>query len=275
MLPFAEIGTARLFSVILMGFAVNNVLPFRLGELVRTFVLRNSDGVPIAATLASILLERVLDVLVLCLLLGFAALVVPFDGWLAALGSVAWLGIACGCLGLVLLFVVPRRWLRRLMDGTVAAAGRLSEKLGRLVESFRGGMRAVETPGAMTVVGALSLACWIAELGLYYLLMIGFGFNSGVLSLVAGMVAANLATVLPSSPGYVGTFDVPLQSVLADSFGVATSLASSFTLFVHAALLVPVTIVGLVLLSREDLSIRALGRGRVELRSARGGKAAS
>jgi uncharacterized protein (TIRG00374 family) len=272
-LPFAEIATARLFRVIVIGFAVNNVLPFRLGELVRAFVLRNSDGVPIAATLASIVLERVLDVVALCVLLALVTLFVPLDGWLAALGSVAWLGVACAGLGLAVLALAPRNLLRRLMDSAVAVASRPSEKLGRLAESFLSGMRAVETPRAMIIVGALSLACWVAELGLYYLLMIGFAFNSGILGLIAGMVAANLATVLPSSPGYVGTFDVPLQSVLSESFGVAPLLASSYTLFVHAALLVPVTIVGLVFLSWEDLSIRALSRGRVELRSVQGGEA--
>ena len=64
MLPFAKVPESRLASVILIGFTVNNVLPLRLGELVRTFVLRRSHGVPIPATLATILIERVLDIAV-------------------------------------------------------------------------------------------------------------------------------------------------------------------------------------------------------------------
>ena len=54
MSPFAAYRTERLFAIILIGFAVNNVLPLRLGELVRTFLLRQSHGVPIASTLATI-----------------------------------------------------------------------------------------------------------------------------------------------------------------------------------------------------------------------------
>ncbi len=266
--PFADVGTGRLFRVIVIGFAINNVLPFRLGELARTFLLRHSNGIPIAATLASILLERVLDVVALSALLVVVSVAVPLDGWLAGLASLSWIVAGGAGIGLLVLLVAPRRRLRQLMDLAVTATDRKSGRLARLVESFLNGTRAIETPGAMVTVGLLSIACWVAELGLYVLLMIGFGFDSGVFSLVAGMVAANLATAVPSSPGYIGTFDVPLQSVLVDSFGVTAAVASSYTLVAHASLLVPVTLVGLLLLSREDLSIRALGRGRLELRSA-------
>jgi uncharacterized membrane protein YbhN (UPF0104 family) len=99
--------------------------------------------------------------------------------------------------------------------------------------------------------------------------MLALSFDSGLPSLVVGMVVANLATVLPSSPGYVGTFDVPLQAVLTDAFGVPAALASSYTLLAHILLLAPVVVLGLLLLGRENLSLRALGRGRLEFRSAR------
>ncbi len=266
--PFAAVPVARLFCVIIIGFAVNNLLPFRLGELVRTFLLRNSNSVPIAASLASILLERVLDVVVLCGLMVAVSLLAPLSGWPAALASFSWLVVGCAAAGLAVLLLAPRTLLRWALDQAVRLAERLSARLGRLVGSFLGGIRAVETPRSMLLVGGVSIACWTAELGLYYFVMLAFGFNSGPLSLIAGMVAANLATVVPSSPGYVGTFDLPLQSVLADTFGVATATASSYTLVAHALLLLPVVLLGLVLLGREDLSLRALGQGRVELRSA-------
>lgn len=266
MAPFAAVSTARLFRVITIGFAVNNVLPFRLGELVRTVLLRHSHGVPIAATLASILLERVLDVAALCSFLVVVSLFVPLEGWLAGLAGLSWIVVGGGVAGFILLLIAPRAVLRRELERVTAAAGRLSARLAQIVDSFLNGMRALETPAGMLAIGFLSVASWAAELGLYFFVMLAFGFDSGLLGLVVGMVAANLATVVPSSPGYVGTFDVPLQLVLGE-FGVPMATASSYTLVTHAVLLVPVVAVGLVLLGRENLSLGALRRGRIQARS--------
>jgi len=268
MAPFAEVPTLRLFRVIVIGFAVNNLLPFRLGEVVRTFLLRHSHGVPIAATVASILLERVLDVVVLCGLLTLVAILVPLDGWLAALAgfaAVVMLGATLGVLGLAL---APRSWVRATLVLVLRMARRVSARLAHVVQSFLRGIGALRTVGDVVTIGALSVGCWLGELGLYYFVMLAFGFDSGILSLIAGMVAANLATVLPSSPGYVGTFDVPLQSTLSDSFGVNAAVATGYTLLAHALLFVPVVLLGLALLGREDLSLRALGSGKLRSRSA-------
>ena len=272
---FTDVPTSRLFRVIIIGFAVNNVLPLRLGEVVRAFLLRHSSSIPLATTLGCIMLERCLDVAVLCGLMAFVSLFIPLDGWLAGLASFAWMVTAAAFIALVLLFAAPRSFLRWVMSVAVRAGGRLSQRLGRLVESFLSGIRAIETPRALLSVGYLSVACWVAELGLYYWVMVAFGFDSGIPSLVLGMVAANLATVLPSSPGYVGTFDVPLRAALSETSGVAAATASSYTVLTHALLLVPVVVLGAVLLSREDLSIRALSHGKVRLRSEQPTSAAS
>ena len=104
----------------------------------------------------------------------------------------------------------------------------------------------------------------IAELGLYYFLAQSLDLNAGWLGLIAGMVVANLVTVLPSAPGYVGTFDLALQGTLTDAFGVDATKAVAYTAVTHAALLLPVVVAGLALLTREDLSLKGLARGRVE-----------
>ena len=268
MAPFAAVPTARLFRVILIGFAVNNVLPLRLGEIVRTFLLRRSHGVPIAAALATVLLERLLDVVALCALMTVVLYLVPLDGWVLVLGNATGLVTAGAAVALVVRLVLPRSTVHWLLDFAVSLADRLGNRVGALARSFLEGVRALEDARTVLAVGLLSVACWVAELGLYYFMMVAFGFDSGMLSLVAGMVVANLATALPSSPGYVGTFDVPLQRLLSETFGVPDALAASYTLVTHAVLLVPVVVAGLILLGREDLSFRSLTRGRVESRSA-------
>jgi len=266
--PFAHVSTGRLFQAILIGFAVNNVLPLRLGELVRTYLLHRSHDVSIPSALATILLERLLDVVVLCAIMTVVLVMVPLDGWVLALASFASLVTAAAVAGLLVLVLLPRRLLHRLFELGVGLADRLGRRVGSLARACIEGLRALEDARSVLAVGALSIGCWVAELGLYYCMMVAVGFNSGILSLGAGMVVANLATALPSSPGYIGTFDVPLQRLLTETFGVTEAAAGSYTVLTHAVLLIPVVVVGLLLLSREDLSFKSLTRGRVESRSA-------
>ena len=264
MSPFASVKTERLFRIILIGFAVNNVLPLRLGELVRTYLLRQSHGVPIASTLATVLIERLMDVFALCGILTVVLLLAQPRGWLLAAAGTAATITAAGVVGLVIVLAVPRTLLERLFDLGVGIAGRIHRRLGTLAASIVDGIRVLEDGRAVLAIVPLSILCWAAELGLYYFLALSLDVNAGLLGLAAGMVIANLATVLPSPPGYVGTFDIALQGTLTESFGIPEVTAGAYTLLAHAVLLIPVVVVGLVLLSWEDLSFRGLARGRVE-----------
>jgi len=268
MSPFADVPTERLFRVILIGFSVNNVLPLRLGELVRTFLLRQSHDVPIASSLATVLIERLLDVFALCGIMTLVLLWVPLDGVVLAVAGTSATITAAGVVGLLIVLVVPRSLLERLFAFGIGLAGKIHPRLCDLASSIVNGLRVLEEPRAVLAIVPLSILCWAAELGLYYFLAISLEVNAGLLGLAAGMVIANLVTVLPSPPGYVGTFDFFLQRTLTDSFGVPEVTAGAFTLLTHAVLLVPVVVAGLVLLSWEDLSFRGLARGRVERRDA-------
>jgi uncharacterized protein (TIRG00374 family) len=266
MLPFADVPISRLAGVILIGFTVNNVLPLRLGEIVRTVCLRRSNGVPIPATLATILIERALDMLALCAMmtLVYMAERSRMSGWVELVSYFCAAVTAGGVVGILVLLVTPRRLMDRLLTFATALAARIHPKLGEVAGSCVDGVRALEDTRSLLGVVSLSVLCWIAELGTYVFLMVAVGFNSGIWSLVAGMVVANLATVLPSSPGYVGTFDVLLQHLLNDTFGVDAATAGIYTLLTHAVLLIPVVVAGLILLSREEISLKGLVRGKVE-----------
>lgn len=268
MSPFAAIDTLRLFRVILIGFAVNNVLPLRLGELVRTFLLRQSHGVAIPSSLATVLIERLLDVFALCGLMTVVLIWAPLEGLILAVAGTAATVTAAGVVGLLAVLAVPRRRLEQLFTFGVGLAGRLHPRLGQLAASIVDGIRVLEDGRAILAIVPLSILCWVAELGLYYFLALALGLEAGILGLVAGMVVANIVTVLPSAPGYVGTFDLFLKTTLTESFAVPDALAGAYTLLTHAVLLVPVVVAGLLLLSWEDLSFRGLARGRVVQRDA-------
>ena len=101
----------------------------------------------------------------------------------------------------------------------------------------------------------LSVLAWCFELGLFFVLLISFGLPASYpLALLIGS-AANFATLVPSSPGYVGTFDSVLIGVLHDVAGVAAGQAAAYDVVVHASLFLPVVVVGTLVLWRSHITI--------------------
>ena len=110
-------------------------------------------------------------------------------------------------------------------------------------QRFMLGLRSLSSPSDMTAIFLTSVLIWLLETVKYWFVMHAFDFSVGfiVLMLMNGLV--NLATTLPAAPGYIGTFDTPGIMTL-QAFGVDPSVAASYTFTLHAALWVPVTLLG-------------------------------
>jgi uncharacterized membrane protein YbhN (UPF0104 family) len=124
----------------------------------------------------------------------------------------------------------------------------------RLADNFAHSLALVHDPLRLARLLGLSLLAWAFELGLFFVMMLGFGIPASYpLALLVGS-AANFATLVPSSPGYVGTFDATLINVLHDVAGTPTSLAAAYDVAVHATLFLPVVVVGLLVLWRSHIT---------------------
>jgi uncharacterized protein (TIRG00374 family) len=259
--PLTTLSSGRLFQATIIGFTANNLMPVRLGEVARAILLARWAGVAPAATLGTIVVERLFDGLTLSAVFSLAWLWLPATSWLrlaAILSAVAF--IAGSVVALAMAFW-PKFLLAMLRRMLVWLPERIQSKLLRLFQGFVEGFSVLRRGHLLLPIVALSIGAWLTEATMYYIIMRGFALDTSFLAALLGMAAGNLGTMIPSSPGYVGTFDVPLQTVLTELFGIEPAVATSFTLVVHAALLVPVVVVGLVLLSREGLSLADVSRG--------------
>lgn len=258
--PVAHVSVGKLLRATLIGFTVNNLMPVRLGEIVRAFLLTRWQGVPPAASLATILVERLFDGVTLCGVVALAWIWVPLHGWLATAAVLGGLAFA-GASTLVLLAAL---WPNGLLAIVKVVARRLPDRPQRVLlalsATFLDGLAVLRQGRVLLLTCVMSVVAWLTEAMLYWLILIGFGVHLSPLAPVVGMAAANLGTMMPSLPGFVGTFHLPLQAVLIDLFGVEKNLATSYTIVVHASLILPVVLIGLVLLSREGLSLADVSR---------------
>ena len=248
-----------LFRTIIIGYMANNILPFRLGEIVRTYVLGVKGGVSKAATLTTIVVERVMDGLTMVGFMVVASLLLPLDQTLQ--NTVRFSGLVFLAVVVVLFAIVASR---RLADALVRVCLRPfprapAAKLEALAASFLNGLGALRSPRDLAGVLVFSVLGWLPESAMYALIGAGFGLDQPFAVYILTTAAGNLGAMVPSTPGYIGVFDAPAKYVLVLS-GVADGLATSFTLVLHAALLIPVILLGLVFLWQEGLSLQGLQR---------------
>ena len=251
---FKVIPLARLFPLICIGYFGNNVYPFRAGEFLRSYVLKRKEDIPISSSLATVIIERVFDGLVMLL---FVFLALPFVPALPAAYRNSVISLTVILLGATAFFVwmavQPARmtlvytWLA---DRFLPA--RLRQHTDDFYTRFIAGLASLSRATDVLMIFGTSIVIWLMETVKYWFVMHAFNFQVSflVLMLMNGLV--NLATTLPSAPGYVGTFDLPGINVLK-SFGVDENLAAGYTFTLHVALWLPVTVVGAYYFWREQL----------------------
>lgn len=254
-----SISYPRLFQVTVIGYMANDLLPLRIGELVRAYVLGETEQISKTSTLVTIVLERIFDGVTMLLFIGVASFFLPLNDYLRTLllfGSVLF--------AVVVLLLVLMASLRERFDHLIhAVMARLPERWGsaglRLVHSFFHGLSVLRNPADALVALLASIGAWLLEAGMYVVLARGFDIQLPYPVFLLATAVANLVTIVPSTPGYVGVFDAPVKSILT-LFGVDPNLAASYTILLHAALIVPVVLLGLVFTWRLGLSVGQLSR---------------
>jgi uncharacterized membrane protein YbhN (UPF0104 family) len=141
----------------------------------------------------------------------------------------------------------------------------LPGKIGRvaknLADHFMLGIETLRRPRDLLMTLVSSVFIWLTETTKYWFVMHAFDFRVSFFVLMLMTAVVNLATTLPSSPGYVGTFDTPGIKTLK-AYGVAEPLAASYTLVLHAALWLPITLLGVFYLYRQGLGWRDFSRAQ-------------
>jgi uncharacterized protein (TIRG00374 family) len=262
------ISTARLYPLVCIGYFGNNIYPFRAGEVIRSVMLKRQEGVAISSSLATVFIERIFDGLTMLL---FVFLALPFAPMPDSLRNLVIL-MTGAFLAATLLFVWaavrPQRlagiyhWFSsRLLPVRARAAA--DEIFGR----FLVGLQSLRSPSDVVMIFGTSIIIWLIETLKYWFVMHAFPFEVSflVLMLVNGIV--NLATTLPSAPGYIGTFDTPGILIL-QQFGIAGGLAAGYIFTLHVALWVPVTLVGGYYFIREHLRWSDFSAAEAQVREA-------
>lgn len=249
--PLKDIPTLKMFPIVCIGYMGNNIYPYRAGEILRAYILRKREEVPMSASLATIIVERVFDGVVM---LGFVFLNLPelakltsTSGFVGNIQSLAlWgAGLFLGVLAIFLLAAMFRSRAEIISNWLIdhIIPNKFRGKAYELTSRFLEGLASLHSPREVAMVFVTSIVIWLLETGKYWFVMQAFPFRVSFFALMLMNGIVNLATTLPSAPGYVGTFDAPGIALLS-AYNVPVEVATGYTLLLHAALWLSPTVVG-------------------------------
>ena len=240
----ASLGWLDCAGPLLGSFATNNVLPFRAGDVLRTFAFNARLGVSSGVVVATLFVERLLDLLMVLVLLGVTLALFGLDvsGFAGVSGAVLLL-IATGILLLLLLpqlfapvALAIGRFVARIAPKLgEKILGEINKSLATLVHLARG--------GTMIRLAAWSLAAWIAEGCVFWFAALALPSMANPAAGWLALPVGTLATLIPSTPGYVGTFDYFTVRAM-QALGNDAAASTAYTLLVHALLWLPPSLVG-------------------------------
>ena len=272
-----RVSVLNLLSITFIGFMANNILPARVGEVLRPFILYKKEDVKFSTSVATVIVERLFDMLGLII---FTVAVIALLPHPAHHNSVVQLsanethtveesiipslkkmdrGIRCGrsiyhCLPF-LIVIKPDFFKKVLSKLCFFLPHKLKDKILGLYDSFVHGLKILENKTQTIWVMALSLVIWV--LGGAEIYLLGFSFHMHLPFMGACLVAIclALATALPQAPGYIGVFHIAVLKSL-DIFGIQTTAAQSYAIVLWAIGILPSTLMGFFFLWREGIAFR-------------------
>jgi glycosyltransferase 2 family protein len=262
--PLGKTRFQTAFRATVIGFAASSVLPARAGEVLRPYLLARREGLSATATFATVIVERILDLVAVLVLL--ASYLVVFDTGMATRDSALFAAVRLGGLvmapvalvSLIVMFVLAGHpeWLRAALasaDRTLPA--RLSSLLGRITRMFADGFGVLRRPERLLASMGWTLVLWVVICMETWVVARAFGIEMPV----AGswlMLALLVVGVAVPTPGGVGGFHEAFRLGATAFFGADNDAAVGAAILLHATSFVPVTILGLWYAAQEGLNMK-------------------
>lgn len=257
--PLKKVKTRNLFELVMIGFLANNILPARIGEVARAFILGKAEGISKISSLATIVMERIFDLLTLIVVLLIGSHYLPYirqKNHLVLLLA----GGSFGLLFLLLLVVKYRKgWVIYTTNKILSPLSpHLALQVEKSMQAFFEGLKVLEGGGHLVKILALSLMIGLSMAGVYFFVALAFDIHLSLLALLVLISAICLGMVIPSSPGFIGTFHYfCIQGLFL--VGIRDkNLALSYAIIAHLIQYIPESLLGIIFFWKMGLSFQEI-----------------
>jgi glycosyltransferase 2 family protein len=254
--PLANINQKRLFPVTCVGFMAIALFPFRMGELVRPYLISTKSGITMTSALATVVVERVLDSMILVVIMLFVAMNSDLPGWIVKSEYIFLITLSALLFVIVFLYLktgVVLKFLSILLRGFP----KINIKLEGLIKMFVNGFKIFNTPRQFTSAVLLSVLIWIISGLIIYILFLSIGFKLPLVSAFFVLFITIAGISLPAAPGFLGNFQMGCIIALS-VFSIPRSDALAFSVVYYSCGVGVNLLLGLIFLPFVDLSIKEI-----------------
>ena len=271
LIPEKTIPLSSLYPATIIGYMANNVLPARLGEFVRAYVLAQCEGLQTPTVFASLVIDRLFDGFTVMLILLVTLFTLRLPHGLADAETVLKTGGVVTFLlyaGVIAFLVLLKRQTMRTLAWTGKLLKpfpqRLSDRIIPLLGSFISGIRISSKGGHILALLVSSLLVWVFCIIPVDLVLRGFGVNLPITASMFILVLLVFAVMVPASPGYIGTYHYACFKGLS-AFGIDESTSVSIALVLHSISFFPVILAGVYYIWRGKMSLEMLTEAGSEM----------
>ena len=264
LIPEKLIPLSSLYPATIIGYMANNLLPARLGEFVRAYILAQKEGLQTATVFASLVIDRLFDgfTVMLILLVTLFTLKLP-QGMTDAESALKTGGVVTFALyaGIIIFLILLKRQTMRTLHWTGVLLKpmpqKFSDRIILMLGSFIGGIRISSKGRHICALLLSSLLIWVCCIIPVYSVLLGFNIKLPVAASMFILVLLVFAVMVPASPGYIGTYHYACFKGLS-AFGIPESTAVTVALVIHAVGFFPVIIAGVYYIWKNKLSFSEL-----------------
>ncbi len=237
---------------LLIGMLSNVVMPFKLGEGAKAWLMSRREGLPLATVMSTVLLDRAIDISTLLLFIAIASIAAPLP---LTAQKVRSLGIVA-LFALALAFIIAGRWIRGRQPADALTSGVLS----RLLDGFT----ILGHQHRLTRILGIALLAWLLRAGVIWCAMRAFHLTLPIAAAASVLVAVNVGIAAVAAPGNFGVFELSAAAGLA-LWDVPGRTALAFAIVLHAVELVPTVALGLLVQAITGASVRTPTSGGLRL----------
>jgi uncharacterized protein (TIRG00374 family) len=268
--PIAKIPFRSLYASVMIGFMANNLLPARIGEVVRAVSLSHRHALSKSSVFGTVVAERVFDSIGILIVFFISLIAIDLPGELQK-ASVIVLFLTAGLLIFLYVLRIKTNMAIRIITGPIKIISEsLAQKADTILGKFAEGLSILTSPIYLLIILLYSVFLWAFTGISGYLMFIAFGLYPPIWAAFIMLFVSVLAVSLPSSPGYIGTYHAAciVGFGLINKLGmfngdVSNSVALSFSIVIWSCQFFPVTLIGLYYLRKEHLKFSDIGDEKI------------
>lgn len=238
------IGITNIFKALMTGYLFNNIIPARAGDIVRVYHLNKNEGKSKSHLFASLIAERLGDMLFLMCLLSLVLISYPgLPTWLKNSGFVAGVVTLSAFIVLWIIYWKGKIVIPAIIARLTFLSDRIANRLNEMTGSALTGLKGLFHFNSLFYFTLLTVLLWVLEVITAYIVAEAFGLNLAFGNILFIIIVITIGTLIPSSPGFIGTYEFFGVQAL-QILGVSGGSALSFVIVLHAVNWLAASIIG-------------------------------